>query len=180
MADPITSTDPVPTAPAPTTTVAPVEATPEVEELIAEVAELHPECDADLIRRAYRYAERGHREQLRQSGEPYISHPVGCARICAGLGLDDVAVAAALLHDTVEDTEATLEAVEAEFGEDVAALVDGVTKLSRIHFESREEHQAENYRKLIVAMSTDIRVLVVKLADRLHNMRTLAYMNKQK
>ena len=180
MADPITSTDPVPTAPAPTTTVAPVEAAPEVEELIAEVAELHPECDADLIRRAYRYAERVHREQLRQSGEPYISHPVGCARICAGLGLDDVAVAAALLHDTVEDTEATLEAVEAEFGEDVAALVDGVTKLSRIHFESREEHQAENYRKLIVAMSTDIRVLVVKLADRLHNMRTLAYMNKQK
>lgn len=155
-------------------------ASPEVEELIAEVTEFHPECDADLIRRAYAYAERAHREQVRQSGEPYITHPVGCARICAGLGLDDTAIAAALLHDTVEDTEATLEAVEQEFGTEVAQLVDGVTKLSKIHFESREEHQAENYRKLIVAMSSDIRVLVVKLADRLHNMRTLAYMNKQK
>jgi GTP pyrophosphokinase len=157
-----------------------IPASPEVEELIGELAEIHPDCDADRIRRAYAYAERAHREQMRHSGEPFISHPVGCARICVGLGLDDVAVTAALLHDTVEDTSSTLEEIEAEFGEEVAGLVDGVTKLSKIHFESREEHQAENYRKLIVAMSSDIRVLVVKLADRLHNMRTLAYMNKHK
>ena len=153
---------------------------PELEQVIAEVAEHHADVDRDAIRRAYAYAETHHRAQVRNSGEPFITHPLGCARIAAGLGLDGTAVAAALLHDTVEDTTATLPDVEAAFGAEVAALVDGVTKLSKIHFESKEEHQAENYRKLIVSMSSDIRVLVIKLADRLHNMRTLAYMTKPK
>ena len=155
-------------------------AVPELDQVIAEVAEHHPEVDRDALRRAYAFAEEHHRTQVRNSGEPFITHPLGCARIAAGLGLDGTAVVAALLHDTVEDTSATIEAIEASFGAETAALVDGVTKLSKIHFESQEAHQAENYRKLIVSMSSDIRVLVVKLADRLHNMRTLAYMTKPK
>jgi guanosine-3',5'-bis(diphosphate) 3'-pyrophosphohydrolase len=153
---------------------------PELDQLIGEVAERHPEVDGDALRRAFAFAEERHRTQLRFSGEPFITHPLGCALICAGLGLDGTAVMAALLHDTVEDTDATIEDIEREFGAEVAALVDGVTKLSKLHFDSQEEHQAENYRKLIVSMSSDIRVLIVKLADRLHNMRTLAYMTKQK
>jgi GTP pyrophosphokinase len=152
----------------------------ELEQLIGEVAEHHPDLDRDAVRRAYAFAEERHRAQVRNSGEPFITHPLGCARICAGLGLDGTAVVAALLHDTVEDTNATADDIERGFGPEVAALVDGVTKLSKIHFESQEEHQAENYRKLIVSMSSDIRVLIVKLADRLHNMRTLAYMTKPK
>jgi guanosine-3',5'-bis(diphosphate) 3'-pyrophosphohydrolase len=136
--------------------------------------------DKEAVRRAYAFAEARHRAQVRNSGEPFITHPLGCARICAGLGLDGTAVVAALLHDTVEDTDATLDEIARSFGDEVRLLVDGVTKLSKIHFESQAERQAENYRKLIVAMSSDIRVLIVKLADRLHNMRTLAYMTKQK
>jgi guanosine-3',5'-bis(diphosphate) 3'-pyrophosphohydrolase len=155
-------------------------AVPELDQVIAEVAEHHPGVDRDALRRAYAFAEQHHRTQVRNSGEPFITHPLGCARIAAGLGLDGTAVVAALLHDTVEDTSATLAEIEAGFGAETAALVDGVTKLSKIHFESQEAHQAENYRKLIVSMSSDIRVLVVKLADRLHNMRTLAYMTKPK
>jgi len=151
-----------------------------LDDLIVEVAAHHAYVDADLIRRAYAFAQSRHRDQTRRSGEPFISHPLGCARIAAGLGLDPQAIAAALLHDTVEDTGATLDLLEAEFGPEVAALVDGVTKLTRIHFESQEERQAENYRKLIVSMSSDLRVLVIKLADRLHNMRTLSYMSKTK
>ncbi len=152
----------------------------ELEALVREVLVNHPDADADAIRRAYAFADEKHRDQLRHSGEPYITHPLGCARICAGLGLDDQTIQAALLHDTVEDTPATREEVEEQFGPEVAALVEGVTKLTRIHFESQEERQAENYRKLIVSMSSDIRVLLVKLADRLHNMRTLQYMSKAK
>ncbi len=152
----------------------------ELEELVREVLSNHPDTDADAIRRAYAYADERHHDQLRQSGAPYITHPLGVARICAGLGLDGETIQAALLHDTVEDTAATHEDVEGQFGAEVAALVDGVTKLTRIHFESQEERQAENYRKLIVSMSSDIRVLLVKLADRLHNMRTLQYMSKAK
>jgi GTP pyrophosphokinase len=151
-----------------------------LEELIGEVADHHPDVDRDALRRAYAFAETRHRQQVRDSGEPFITHPLGCARICAGLGLDGIAVTAALLHDTVEDTDATLADIGREFGEEAAALVDGVTKLSKLHFDSQEAHQAENYRKLIVSMSSDIRVLIIKLADRLHNMRTLAYMTKPK
>jgi guanosine-3',5'-bis(diphosphate) 3'-pyrophosphohydrolase len=156
------------------------EESPQLDDLVAEVATHHADVDGDLIRRAYRFAEDRHRDQVRRSGEAFITHPLGCARIAAGLGLDPSAIAAALLHDTVEDTGATVPDIEREFGAEVAALVDGVTKLTRIHFESQEERQAENYRKLIVSMSSDIRVLVIKLADRLHNMRTLSYMSKAK
>jgi GTP diphosphokinase / guanosine-3',5'-bis(diphosphate) 3'-diphosphatase len=153
---------------------------PQLDDLIAEVGLHHADVDAEAIRRAYAFAEERHRDQTRRSGEAFITHPVGCARIAAGLGLDGEAIVAALLHDTVEDTGATKEEIQREFGKEVSQLVDGVTKLTRIHFESQEERQAENYRKLIISMSSDIRVLVIKLADRLHNMRTLSYMSKAK
>ena len=152
----------------------------DVEGLVREVLAHHPDSDVDTIRRAYAFAEERHRGQQRHSGDPYITHPLGVARIAAGLGLDAETIQAALLHDVVEDTGATRDDVEAAFGPQVAAMVDGVTKLTRIHFESQEERQAENYRKLIISMSSDIRVLLIKLADRLHNMRTLSYMSKAK
>ena len=151
-----------------------------LDELIAELLRHHPDPDVGAVRAAYAFAAKCHDGQLRRSGEAFITHPLGCASICAQLGLDGLAVQAALLHDTVEDTTASLEDVEEAFGSEVALLVDGVTKLSKIHFQSQAEHQAENYRKLIVSMSSDIRVLIVKLADRLHNMRTLSYMSKNK
>ena len=121
-----------------------------------------------------------HADQRRQSGEDFITHPVGVAKICAGMRLDTATLCAALLHDTVEDTSASLDEVREAFGEEVAGLVDGVTKLTGITFQSRDEAQAENYRKMMVAMATDIRVILIKLADRLHNMRTLGAMPKQK
>ena len=117
---------------------------------------------------------------MRKSGEPYVVHPLGVARICADLRAETPVIVAALLHDTVEDTDTTLEEIAAEFGDDVALLVDGVTKLSRIHFDSREQAQAENYRKMVLSMARDVRVVIVKLADRLHNMRTLGPLAKQK
>ena len=121
-----------------------------------------------------------HADQRRRSGEDFIVHPVGVAKICAGMRLDTETLCAALLHDTVEDTSASLDEVREAFGDDVAGLVDGVTKLTGITFQSRDEAQAENYRKMMVAMATDIRVILIKLADRLHNMRTLDAMAKQK
>ncbi len=130
--------------------------------------------------RSFLFACEHHADQRRQSGEDFIVHPVGVAKICAGMRLDSGTLCAALLHDTVEDTTASLEEVNEEFGEEVASLVDGVTKLTGITFQSRDEAQAENYRKMMVAMATDIRVILIKLADRLHNMRTLGAMPKQK
>ena len=130
--------------------------------------------------RAFVFACEHHADQRRQSGEDFITHPVGVAKICAGMRLDTETLCAALLHDTVEDTSASLEEVRAAFGEEVAGLVDGVTKLTGITFQSRDEAQAENYRKMMIAMATDIRVILIKLADRLHNMRTLEAMPKQK
>ena len=115
-----------------------------------------------------------HADQRRQSGEDFIVHPVGVAKICAGMRLDTETLCAALLHDTVEDTSASLEEVQEAFGEEIAGLVDGVTKLTGLTFQSRDEAQAENYRKMMVAMATDIRVILIKLADRLHNMRTIS------
>src|SRR6188508_1110036 len=151
-----------------------------VEELIAEVEAYNPDVDKELLRRSFEYAERAHAGQTRRSGEEFIHHPLGVARICAELHLDEQTIAAALLHDVIEDTESDLEELRAEFGADVAQLVEGVTKLTRISFQSREQAEAENYRKMIVAMAQDVRVILIKLADRLHNMRTIEYLGKQK
>jgi guanosine-3',5'-bis(diphosphate) 3'-pyrophosphohydrolase len=126
------------------------------------------------------FASLHHGDQRRLSGEDFITHPVGVAKICAGMRLDTETLCAALLHDTVEDTSASLEEVQTDFGEEIAGLVDGVTKLTGLTFQSHDEAQAENYRKMVVAMASDIRVILIKLADRLHNMRTIAAMSKQK
>lgn len=151
-----------------------------IEELIAEVESYNPDVDKDLLRRAFEAAERAHEGQTRRSGEEFIHHPLGVARICAELHLDAQTIAAALLHDVVEDTGSDIEEVRSEFGPEVAQLVEGVTKLTRIRFQSREQAEAENYRKMIVAMAQDVRVILIKLADRLHNMRTIEYLGKQK
>ncbi len=136
--------------------------------------------DRDEVRRAFGFACRHHADQKRQSGVEFITHPVGVARISVGMSLDTETICAALLHDTVEDTSASLEEIETEFSPEIARLVDGVTKLTEITFESRDERQAENYRKMMVAMASDVRVILVKLADRLHNMRTLGSLPKKK
>ncbi len=138
------------------------------------------EIDRDKVVAAFVFACEHHADQRRKSGEDFITHPVGVAKICAGMRLDTETLCAALLHDTVEDTTASLEEVRSGFGDEVATLVDGVTKLTGITFQSRDEAQAENYRKMMVAMATDVRVILIKLADRLHNMRTLEAMPKQK
>ena len=150
-----------------------------VEELLASIETYNSGVDRDLIRRAFAYAERQHRGQLRRSGEDFIHHPYGVARICAELHLDEQTIAAALLHDVLEDTEAELDELRSEFGTEIAQLVEGVTKLTRTQFKSREQAEAENYRKMIVAMAHDVRVILIKLADRLHNMRTSEYWGKQ-
>src|SRR6187200_1672302 len=151
-----------------------------VEELLTSVESYNPGVDHDLIRRAFELAETRHRGQVRRSGEEFIHHPWGVACICAELHLDEQTIAAALLHDVVEDTDAELDELRAEFGAEIAQLVEGVTKLTRIQFSSREQAEAENYRKMIVAMAQDVRVILIKLADRLHNMRTIEYLGKQK
>ncbi len=136
--------------------------------------------DRTAVERAFDFACDRHADQLRHSGDEFITHPVGVAQVCAGMRLDTETLCAALLHDTVEDTSASLEEIREEFGEEIAQLVDGVTKLTGMTFESRDERQAENYRKMMVAMATDVRVILIKLADRLHNMRTLGALPKQK
>ena len=143
-------------------------------------AERDDGLDRMAIDRAFAFACERHADQRRKSGEDFITHPVEVAKICAGLRLDTETLCAALLHDTVEDTSASLDEVRELFGEPIAGLVDGVTKLTGITFQSRDEHQAENYRKMMVAMATDVRVILIKLADRLHNMRTLEALPKQK
>ena len=144
------------------------------EELVGRVRAYHSGADGALIRRAYEFSRQVHRGQKRQSGDPYFIHPVGVACLIADLKLDVPSVVTGLLHDTVEDTLTTLEQIQGEFGDEVAALVDGVTKISQVNFTSREEKQAENFRKMVLAMARDIRVILVKLADRTDNMRTLA------
>jgi GTP diphosphokinase / guanosine-3',5'-bis(diphosphate) 3'-diphosphatase len=151
-----------------------------LEELLADVEAYKPDVDRDLLRRAFLYAEKAHEGQKRRSGEDFIHHPIGAAKIVAELHLDEATIAAALLHDTVEDTGASTDDLRAEFGDEVAQLVEGVTKLTRIQFASREHAEAENYRKMIIAMAEDVRVILIKLADRLHNMRTIEYLGKQK
>src|SRR4051794_21674905 len=144
------------------------------------VADSVIQVDKDRVEEAFVFSCEHHADQRRKSGEEFIVHPVGVAKICAGLRLDTETLCAALLHDTVEDTSATLDEVRERFGDEIATLVDGVTKLTGITFQSRDEAQAENYRKMMVAMASDIRVVLIKLADRLHNMRTLGAMAKQK
>ncbi len=147
-----------------------------VEELLA----FNPNYDGTLLELAYETAKKMHKDQKRRSGEPYIIHPMAVGKILAELGMDDHCIAAGLLHDAVEDTEYSLDDCRRDFGEDIAVMVDGVTKLTNIEYTSKEDAQAENVRKMFMAMSKDIRVLVIKLADRLHNMRTIEYQTPEK
>jgi GTP pyrophosphokinase len=147
-------------------------------ELVDKVRAYDPKVDEDLLNKAYVYSMKAHGNQMRASGDPYFSHPLEVASILTEMKLDSASIATALLHDTIEDTGATKEELKSLFGNEVATLVEGVTKLSRLEFQSDKAHQAENFRKLIVAMAEDIRVLLVKLADRLHNMRTMHYVKK--
>src|SRR6202142_4730493 len=153
-------------------------ASPMLEPLIKTIRATHPKADIRVIERAYGVAAHWHRSQQRKSGDPYITHPLAVATILAELGMNPETLCAALLHDTVEDTPYTLAELRSEFGEDIAALVDGVTKLDKVKY--GESAEAETVRKMVVAMSRDIRVLVIKLADRLHNMRTLRYLPRDK
>ncbi len=152
----------------------------ELAPLLAAYRQRHPKASTLLINRAYETAAQAHRDQHRSSGEAYINHPISVAQIVAEIGLDEVSLAAALLHDAVEDSELTVSEIEQSFGPEVATIVDGVTKLERIHFNSKEAQQAATMRKMLVAMARDLRVLIIKLADRLHNMRTLAAMAPEK
>lgn len=152
----------------------------EVAPVVTAFTQRHPKASISLIARAYEVAAHAHGNQVRRSGEAYINHPLAVGRVVADLGLDDVTIAAALLHDVVEDTGVTLAEIEAEFGADVALIVDGVTKLDGLHFESKQAQQAATLRKMLVAMASDLRVLIIKLADRLHNMRTLAALPEAK
>ena len=151
-----------------------------IDTIIEAVKSYYPEAKGELLRKAYAFAEAAHRGQLRSSGEPYMVHPTEVAQVLADLRLDIPSIITALLHDTVEDTHATLAEIEAGFGQDIAELVDGVTKLSKITFKTSEEKQAENFRKMILAMAKDIRVIIVKLSDRLNNMRTLEHLPQHK
>jgi len=150
-----------------------------VAELLASIETYNPDVDRGLIGRAFAFAEERHRGQVRRSGEPFVHHPYGVARICAEFHLDEQTIAAALLHDVVEDTDISIETIREEFGAEIAALVDGVTKLTRVEFQTREQAEAENYRKMVVAMAEDVRVILIKLADRLHNLRTIEYQTKK-
>ena len=146
------------------------------EQFEKKVADYNPSADLRVLRRAFEFASAAHEGQMRNSGEPFITHPLAAAGILADMHLDEPTLVAGLLHDTVEDSSATVAQVKAEFGEEVAALVDGVTKLGKIKFDSRDEAQSQNLRKMLIAMAKDIRVILIKLADRLHNMRTIEFL----
>src|SRR3989338_6073315 len=147
-----------------------------IHNILEALSAYNPGADLDIIRRAYVFAAKSHQGQLRRSGEAYLTHPLAVAGLLTEMRMDVPSLVAALLHDTVEDTVATLEEIERDFGSEVRDLVDGVTKLSKIKFSTNEEKQAENFRKMIMAMAKDIRVIMIKLADRLHNMRTLEHL----
>src|SRR5215470_9255425 len=150
------------------------------EDLIEKVRAANPDADIELLRKAYVFSAYEHKGQVRRSGEPYLVHPLEVADVLADMRLDVIAVAAGLLHDIVEDTPTTIEKIRELFGEQVAHVVEGVTKLSGLQFSSSEERQAESFRKMLLAMVDDIRVILVKLADRLHNMRTLNYLPEER
>lgn len=151
-----------------------------LENFISMIEEYNPNCDVELIIKAYNFAEAAHEGQMRKSGERFFSHPVEVAKILIQLQMDSSTIAAGLLHDVIEDTYYGYKELRLEFGEEIAELVEGVTKLTRLSFESKEERQAENLRKMFIAMAKDIRVILIKLADRLHNMRTLKYQSDEK
>src|SRR4051812_8198191 len=150
------------------------------ETIIDKVTKYRPDADVDLLRRAYLFSAKEHRGQVRKSGEPYLVHPLEVANILADLQLDVTCVTTGLLHDIVEDTEVSIETISEYFGKEVAHLVDGLTKISKIGNLSKTEQQAQNIRKMLLAMVDDIRVVLVKLADRLHNMRTLEFLPREK
>ena len=152
----------------------------QLQTLIEEIPKYQPHADLDLVQRAYRFSEQSHQGQHRASGEPYLSHPLEVAGLLVDFKMDVTTITAGLLHDVLEDTATTKDDLSREFGADIAELVDGVTKIGKLAFSSREERQAENFRKMVVAMARDIRVLMIKLADRLHNMRTLGYLPPEK
>src|SRR4249920_476223 len=151
-----------------------------LEDILAKVGKHHPQDNLDLIRRAYIFSAKEHKGQVRASGEAYLTHPLEVANILAEMKMDAVTVSVGLLHDVVEDTLVSLEGVQRTFGPDVAHIVDGVTKISQIQFTSKEAKQAENFRKMLLAMTDDIRVIMVKFADRIHNMRTLEYLSSDR
>ena len=151
-----------------------------IQDIIAKRKEHSRKVDNKLIMKAYEYAKNYHGDQCRRSGEPYIIHPLNVAYTLAEIGLDEATICAALLHDVVEDTEVTNNDIQNEFGEEIAQMVAGVTKLSSVQFTSAEEQQVEDYRKMFLAMGKDIRVILIKLADRLHNMRTLKYLKRDR
>lgn len=150
------------------------------EDILAKVEKFHPNEDLNILRRAYVFSAKEHHGQIRKSGEPYFNHPLAVADILAEMKLDAVCVTVGLLHDVVEDTSAPLEVIEEQFGKDVANIVNGLTKINQFQFYSKEEQQAENFRKMFLAMVDDVRVVLVKLADRLHNMRTLQFLPPEK
>ena len=152
----------------------------DIQTLVDHVRTYNPKCNEDLIRRAYEYGKEKHSKQRRQSGELYFTHPIEVAIILAGQKLDDDTIITALLHDTLEDTDATFKELTELFGVEIAQLIDGVTKLTNLELSSVQAKQAENFRKLLLAMSQDLRVLLVKLGDRLHNMRTIKHMKPEK
>ncbi len=151
-----------------------------IEDVIDKVQENRPGADIDLIRRAYLFSALHHRGQTRASGEPYLVHPLEVAEILADMRLDEVSVSTGLLHDVVEDTLVDLPTIKSYFGDEIALLVDGLTKIANISDLSRQKQQAENVRKMVLAMITDVRVVLIKLADRLHNMRTMQYLKPEK
>ena len=148
----------------------------ELDQLLDRVKSYNADADLLTIRKAYDFSARAHQGQVRRSGEPYLRHPLAVAGVLTLLRTDVTAIVAALLHDTLEDTLATSDELEREFGPDVVHLVSGVTKIGKITFRNYEEKQAENFRKMVLSMADDIRVVLIKLADRLHNMRTLEYL----
>ncbi|HEV7766995.1 MAG TPA: HD domain-containing protein, partial [Thermoanaerobaculia bacterium] len=150
------------------------------EDILDKVESYRPDFDEELLQKAYIFSAREHRGQIRSSGEPYLIHPINVAYILADMRLDETSIAVGLLHDVLEDTLTTKETLQEIFGAQVADLVDGVTKISRYAYVSKEEQQAETFRKMLLAMVSDLRVVLVKLADRLHNMRTLQYLPEEK
>src|SRR5579859_6503447 len=160
----------------PRKTVSAAEIESRFERMLRQVTANRPNEDVSLIRKAWDFCVQHHAGQMRASGEPYIIHPLEVAEVLAEMKLDATAIAAALLHDAVEDTPATSEEIEAGFGDQVAHIVEGVTKIDKIQFANREDRQAENVRKMLLAMVSDVRVVLIKLADRLHNMRTLEHL----